>query len=232
MKIILITGASKGIGKATAIMLASRGHLVIAGSRSKPTWCNGMDNIEGVVLDVRDYASVQKVIEGIITKHGRLDVLVNNAGLGYFDPLIKGQIEHWKNTIDTNVTGLLNCLHIALPHLIAAKGHVVNLGSVAAHQVFKDSGVYCASKWAVLAISESIRLELEGKVRITTISPGAVNTEFIDNTVNDELLADFKPYFASSMHPETVAAQITFAIETPRETVISEIIVRPSRMSE
>lgn len=227
----IVTGASKGIGKATAIMLAQRGHQVVAVSRSRATWMDEHTEIEYLQCDVKDYDAVKSMVDEASQAMGGYDTLVNNAGLGYFDPLVEGKIEHWHDTIDTNVKGLLNCIHASLPALIASKGQIINLGSVASHQVFQNSGVYCASKWAVLAISESIKIELEGKVRVTTISPGAVNTEFIDTTVNKELLDDMKPYFASSMDPRSVATQIVHAAETPTEVVLSEIIVRPSRMA-
>ena len=227
---IIVTGASKGIGKETAIMLAERGHQVVAASRSRATWMDGHTDIDFIACDVTDYNSVKSMINEAEQLMGGYDTLINNAGLGYFDPLAEGKIEHWHNTINTNVNGLLNCIHVSLPKLIASKGQIINLGSVASHQVFANSGVYCASKWAVLAISESIKIELGGKVRVTTISPGAVNTEFIDNTENQEILDEMKPYFASSMDPKSVAIQIAHAAETPKEVVLNEIIVRPSGM--
>ncbi|NNE55613.1 MAG: SDR family NAD(P)-dependent oxidoreductase, partial [Flavobacteriales bacterium] len=153
-------------------------------------------------------------------------------GLGYFDPMDEGRIEHWHDTIDTNVKGLLNVIHACLPELKKNKGQIINLGSVASHNVFANSVVYCASKWAVLAISMGLRQELEGDVRVTTISPGSVNTEFVDNTENEDLLKDYKPYFASAMHPRTIAEQIVHAMEMPSNVVISEIIVRPNRVNK
>jgi NADP-dependent 3-hydroxy acid dehydrogenase YdfG len=226
----IVTGASKGIGKATAILLAEHGHKVVAVSRNRATWMDEYADIEFLACDVKDHVAVKAMVDEAEQIMGGYDTLINNAGLGYFDPLVEGKIEHWHNTIDTNVKGLLNCIHASLPNLIKSKGQIINLGSVASHQVFANSGVYCASKWAVLAISESIKIELEGKVRVTTISPGGVNTEFIDNTVNEELLADMKPYFATALDAKSVAAQIVHAAEAPKEVVLSEIIVRPSRM--
>jgi NADP-dependent 3-hydroxy acid dehydrogenase YdfG len=119
--------------------------------------------------------------------------------------------------------------HGCLPHLLESRGHVVNIGSVASHHVFPDSGVYAATKHALFAISESIRVELMGKVRATTISPGAVNTDFINKTTNEELHSKMKDYFASAMNPDSIAIQIMNAIMAPEDSVISEIIVRPFR---
>jgi NADP-dependent 3-hydroxy acid dehydrogenase YdfG len=131
--------------------------------------------------------------------------------------------------IDTNIKGILNFLHFALPELKKNIGHVINVGSIASHHVFPNSGVYSATKHAVFAISESIRVELMGQVKVTTISPGAVNTNFINVTTNEELLASYKEYFESSMHASTIAKQIKHALEVEDNAVINEIIVRPFR---
>lgn len=233
MKRILITGASSGIGAAAARLLHAQGHTLTLTARNETklaTLAQELgDRVHTYTCDVRDYDRVRHVVTQARLAMGGLDVLVNNAGLGYFDPLAEGKIEQWHDTIDTNVKGVLNVLHAALPYLIDHKGHVVNLGSVASHQVFPNSGVYCASKWAVLAISESLRTELADKVKVTTISPGAVNTPFIDTTTNTDLLKDYKSYFAKGLPVERIAEAIRTAIETPDDSVISEIIVRPNR---
>ncbi len=230
---ILITGASSGIGEATARLLHTSGHTVYLIARSieklqiLQSELGSRCFIEKV--DVVDYSGVKQSIENAIHTMGSMDVLVNNAGLGVFDPIAQGSIEDWHLMFDVNVKGLLNCIHAALPHLIEQKGHIVNLGSVASHHVFANSGVYCATKHAVFAISESLRIELPDKIRITTISPGSVNTPFIDSTKNADLLKDYKSYFAAGMSPELIADTIRYAIETPSSAVISEIMVRPNR---
>lgn len=231
--VIFITGASSGIGKATAEKLAAQGHRLIITARRKDRLMelekNYPDLILAIELDVQDASAVKMALEQGVAHFGQLDVLVNNAGLGYFDPLEEGSIEQWDTMIDTNIKGLLYCIHAALPHLIASKGHIVNLGSVASHNVFANSGVYCATKHAVWAISESIRTELADKVRVTTISPGSVNTEFVDQTTNEELLKNYKPYFAAGMTGELIADQIAWAINAPKNAVITEIIIRPNK---
>jgi NADP-dependent 3-hydroxy acid dehydrogenase YdfG len=131
--------------------------------------------------------------------------------------------------VDTNVKGMLNGIHVFLPHLIASSGQIINLGSVASHQVFPNSGIYCATKHAVFAISESLRLELADKIRVTTISPGSVNTPFIGKTTNPEMLSNYKDYFAAGLTPDAVAQQIAHALNAPSGSVISEIIIRPAR---
>jgi NADP-dependent 3-hydroxy acid dehydrogenase YdfG len=178
---------------------------------------------------VSDYASVKSFVETFIAEWTSMDVLVNNAGLGFFEPLVQGNIEQWHEMIDTNVKGVLNCLHAALPHLIASTGQIINLGSLASHHVFPNSGVYCASKHALFAISESIRTELPDKVRVTTISPGSVNTPFIDKTTNEEMLRQYKDYFAAGLAVGVIADQIVHAVSMPMGTNISEIVIRPSR---
>ena len=131
--------------------------------------------------------------------------------------------------VDINIKGVLNCLHAALPSLRTNKGHVVNVGSVASHQVFPNSGVYCATKHAVLAISQSIQIELKGIVKITTISPGPVDTDFINKTTNEVLHDEMKDYFATALRPMDVAREIKHAIESSDSVVINEILLRPFR---
>jgi NADP-dependent 3-hydroxy acid dehydrogenase YdfG len=233
MKNIVITGASSGIGLATATKLAQRGYrlMLIARRPFKLTSLN--ESAEGLVeyatLDVVDYHSVKALAETLSQSWGRVDVLINNAGVGVFDRVDEGKIEDWHAMINTNVTGLLNGVHAFLPQLIQSKGHIINLGSLASHQVMPNSGIYCATKHAVHAISESLHLELAGKIKVTMISPGVVNTAFIDQTKSDEMLHMYKDYFAEGMSPEIVADQIVHAIELEGNGVISEIIIRPNR---
>jgi NADP-dependent 3-hydroxy acid dehydrogenase YdfG len=160
---------------------------------------------------------------------GGIDVLLNNAGLGIFDPLENARLEDWHTMIDVNIKGVLNVLHATLPHLIESNGHLINLGSLASHYVFPNSGIYCATKHAVFAISESVRTELAKKIRVTTISPGSVNTPFVEQTKNNELLNQLRPSFAAGMPVEWVAQQILNAIEVPEGVNVSEIIMRPFR---
>ena len=233
MKKIWITGASSGIGAASAKKLVELGHHVWLTGRNESALKTMVEELgehaRYSVLDVRDYNAVSAFVTEFIREWTSLDVLVNNAGLGYFEPLTQGHIEQWHEMIDTNVKGVLNCLHAALPHLIASTGQIINLGSLASHTVFANSGVYCASKHALFAISESIRTELPDKVRVTTISPGSVNTPFIDKTTNEEMLKQYKDYFAAGLPVGVIADQIVHVIEMPMGTNISEIVIRPSR---
>jgi NADP-dependent 3-hydroxy acid dehydrogenase YdfG len=233
MKNILITGASSGIGAATARMAAKQGHRLLLLARNEQK-LNDLKKELGeltqmAICDVRDYDRVKLLTDEFAAQHGKLDVLINNAGVGFFDKVATGKIEEWHEMTDINVKGLLNCLHAALPYLLESKGQIINIGSVASHLVFPNSGVYCATKHAVFAISESIRMELADQVRVTTISPGSVNTPFVERTTNEAMLREYKDYFAAGLSAQLVAEQVMHAINCPEGSVISEIIVRPSR---
>jgi NADP-dependent 3-hydroxy acid dehydrogenase YdfG len=233
MKNILITGASSGIGAITARLLCSKGYRVGLIARSenilKQMAMELGDSAVALPCDVTNYDHVKAAFESFDSTFGKPDVLINNAGLGYFDTLVGGKIEEWHTMVDVNIKGVLNCIHVALPALIETRGHVINLGSLASHQVFPNSGVYCATKHALIAISDSLRIELPDKLRVTTISPGSVDTPFIMSTTNAQMLEQYKDYFAAGLRPEMIAAQIVHAIEAPVGSVISEIIIRPNR---
>jgi NADP-dependent 3-hydroxy acid dehydrogenase YdfG len=236
MKNIIITGASSGIGEATARLLGAKGYRLglVARNAQKLEKLQAELGPASIALpcDVTDYQAVQSTFANFTNAHGDVDVLINNAGLGFFDPLVGGKIEEWHTMVDVNIKGVLNCIHVALPSLINTGGHVVNLGSLASHQVFPNSGVYCATKHALMAISDSLRIELPDKLRVTTISPGSVDTPFIDSTSNPQMLAQYKEYFAAGLRAEWIAAQIVHAIEAPAGSVISEIIMRPNRSAK
>lgn len=232
-KRIILTGASSGIGEATAKLAVARGHQILLVARSSEKLKALTEELGPqaafFVADVRDVEGMRAMVQEAKKLWGGVDVLINNAGLGYFDPLVQGRLEDWHEMIDVNVKGVLNALHAALPELMQSKGHVINMGSVASHFVFPNSGVYSATKHAVFAISESLRMEIPDQVRVTTISPGSVNTPFIDKTHNEKLLQDYKSYFAAGMEAGWIAEQVLYALEAPDNAVISEIITRPNR---
>jgi NADP-dependent 3-hydroxy acid dehydrogenase YdfG len=188
---IWITGASSGIGRTSTIALAEAGHRVLATARRTEALDALADNcrelaghVEVMSCDVTLPESCAACATWMSEHWGGIDVVIPNAGIGYFDPLTEGKLQEWKSMVDVNVTGVLNTLHAALPMLLEAKGLVINIGSLAARQVFPNSGVYCATKHAVLAISESLRTEFRNDLAVTTLNPGAVNTPFIDRTTN------------------------------------------------
>jgi NADP-dependent 3-hydroxy acid dehydrogenase YdfG len=229
-KRILITGATSGIGEATFKHAIKNGHTVFITGRNEKVLKKLADDNPGTFYlkaDVTNSDDVKNLSIEVVKKIGGIDVLLNNAGIGIFDNLIDSELDDWHKMIDVNVKGVLNVLYYFLPYLIESNGQVINLGSVASHHVFPESGVYCATKHAVLAISESLRAELSKKIRVTTISPGSVNTPFIDQTKNSDLLTKFKPSFENGMTAEWVASQIMSTIEVEDGMNISEIIIRP-----
>lgn len=229
-KRILITGATSGIGAATYELAIKNGHQVFIAGRNEAVlaeMASKNPNTFFLKTDVTNVEEVKAMTQAAVQQMGGIDVLLNNAGLGIFDLLEDAKLADWHTMIDVNIKGFLNVLHTCLPHLVASTGHVLNLGSLASHYVFPNSGVYCATKHAVFAMSESIRTELAKKIRVTTISPGAVNTPFIEQTKNEELLSHFRPSFAAGMPVEWVAQQIMNAIEVPAGVNVSEIIMRP-----
>ena len=185
--------------------------------------------IECATVDVRDHHAVATAVERMVGTWGGIDVCIPNAGLGIFSPLAEAQFEDWKTMIDVNVTGVLATLHAALPSLVANKGHIIQIGSIAARNVFPNSGIYCATKHAVLALSESLRMEFREDLAVTTINPGAVNTAFIDQTNNAELRESYRPQFEAGMDAGFIAEAIAQAIESAGRGVYSEITVRPDR---
>lgn len=233
---VLITGASSGIGASTVKTLCGAGHNVIGFARrvDKLTKLSKeCENLKGQFFffegDVKVDTDIDMAVDYLIEKFGNLDVVIPNAGLGHFNPLDEGSMDEWRSMIDVNVTGVLKTIHACLPHLKNSNGHIVNIGSVAARQVFQNSGVYCATKHFVLAMSESIRLEFSDKIAVTTINPGAVNTEFITQTTNDDLRNEYKPRFDSGMDADFIASAILNAIEANGKGIYSEITLRPDR---
>ncbi|MTI33522.1 SDR family oxidoreductase [Xanthovirga aplysinae] len=234
-KTIIITGASSGIGKATAESLISTGaNLVLASRKIEKIQKFAEKYPDSVLLhktDVTKKDDVDALVEAAKQRFGSVDVLINNAGLGSFRELQMADTNEWDTMIDTNIKGVLYCFNAVLPHMITQeKGHIINIASVAAHDVFPNAVVYCATKHAVLAISKGIRLEFQDKIKVTTISPGAVNTGFLENTLStEEDKEERREYFKEGLTPDVIAQNIRFAIEQPDEVAISEIIVRPQR---
>jgi len=226
---IFVTGATSGIGAATAQLLANSGHSVFAVGRRQAQLATLHPNVHTAVCDVLDPDQVRSAVDQAVSVMGGIDVCIPNAGLGMFDKLSEGKLEEWHHMVDVNIKGVLTTLHACLPHLVEAKGHVVNIGSLAARNVFPNSGVYCATKHAVLAISESLRIEYRETLAVTTINPGAVDTEFIAHTSNDSLRDSYAPEFAKGMRAETIAEAIRMAIEAKGQAVFSEITLRPDR---
>jgi NADP-dependent 3-hydroxy acid dehydrogenase YdfG len=226
----LVTGASSGIGQATARLLASEGARVVLAARRAErlrSLAKELPHSEVLELDVRDAARVSSALSGRI-----FDVVVANAGLGRgLGPLQSGEARDWDEMIDTNVKGLLHTVRATLPAMIErGRGDVVLLGSVAGRQVYAGGNVYCATKFAVRALYEGLRLDAAGKgIRFTTVDPGLVETEFsLVRFRGDEARAKKTYTGLQCLHPDDVADAILFAVTRPPHVNIGEIVLWPT----
>jgi NADP-dependent 3-hydroxy acid dehydrogenase YdfG len=233
-KIILVTGASSGIGEATVRRLAAEGHVVVAGARRedrlKELAASADGTVDPVPLDVTDRADVQAFVDGALARHGRVDVLVNNAGVMPLSRLDALLVDEWDRMIDVNVRGLLHGIAAALPVFAAqGSGHLVTTASIGAHQVVPTSAVYSGTKHAAWAITEGLRQECDPSIRVTTISPGVVTSELADTITDPDAAAGMRTYRAHAIEPDAVARAISFVLAQPADVDVNEIIVRPAR---
>jgi len=238
-KVVVITGASSGLGAETARHLAELGAIVVLGARREDrikTLAGGITAKGGKALaietDVTDRASVQNLIDTAVQSFGRIDVLLNNAGVMPLSPLEKLRVDEWDLMIDVNVKGVLYGIAAALPHMKAQKsGHIINVSSVAGHRVFEGSAVYFATKFAVRALSEGLRAEVKPyNLRTTIISSGAVQSELL-NSVHDEATAEQLRSFVPSIAigADSFARCVAFAVSQPEDVDINEILFRPTQ---
>ncbi|MCW2778955.1 MAG: NADP-dependent 3-hydroxy acid dehydrogenase YdfG [Frankiales bacterium] len=237
-KVALVTGASSGIGEATAVALAEAGAAVAVGARRKDRLDtlaarlrDGGASVLQLDLDVTDEAQCRAAVERTATELGGLDVLVNNAGVMLLGPIEDADTEDWRRMIGTNVLGLMYMTHAALPHLLARKGDVVNVSSVAGRTARSGAGVYNASKWGVGAFSESLRQEVTGRgVRVVVVEPGAVATELTDHITHPGAKEQIQG-FVQQMRPlqsEDIAAAVLYAVTQPPHVSVNEVLVRPT----
>lgn len=234
-KIVLITGASSGIGKATAIKFAQEGYdLIICGRReTKLTELKNLlsdqVNVEILVFDVRINVEVSKVLNSLPDKWKEIDILVNNAGNAHgFSSIDKGNVEDWDAMIDGNVKGLLYVSKAIIPQMVKKKsGHIINLSSVAGKQTYENGAVYCASKRAVEAISEGMRLDLtKHGIKITNIAPGAVATEFSEVRFKGDIDKANKVYKGyEPLLAEDIADLIFYASNAPNRVTIADVTI-------
>ncbi|MEO3789069.1 SDR family oxidoreductase [Nonomuraea sp. B10E15] len=236
-KIVLITGASSGIGQATALRLAADGNHVVIGARRTDRLDELAGRIEeagGTVdvrrLDVTDREDVAAFTDAAAERHGRIDVIVNNAGVMPLSRLDSLLVEEWNRMIDVNVRGLLHGIAAALPHFQRqGGGHFVTVASIGAHQVVPTGAVYCATKYAAWAITEGLRLELDPSIRVTTVSPGVVESELADTITEAGAREAMRTYRADSIPPSAIADAIAYAVGQPPEVDVNELIIRPAR---
>ena len=234
-KVVLITGASSGIGEATARLLAQNGAIVLLGARRVERLKHIVEEIAAMggiararALDVTSLDDVAAFAAYAIAQFGRIDVIVNNAGVMPLSPLAALKVDEWNQMIDVNIRGVLHGIAAVLPTMKSqGAGHVVNIASIGAHAVSPTAAVYCATKYAVWAISEGLRQE-HGDIRVTTICPGVTESELAD-TISDEIGRNqMKEFRKVAISPYAIARAIDFAVSQPSDVDTSEIIVRPT----
>jgi NADP-dependent 3-hydroxy acid dehydrogenase YdfG len=238
---VFITGASSGIGEACArAFAAAHFDLVLAARRDEKLvhLSQELKDLYGISvhcfhLDVKNRSEVELLAREQQTLFGSVEVLINNAGLAKGRDLIQnGNPEDWDLMLDTNVKGLLYVTHAVLPHIISNKGHVINIGSVAGHWVYESGNVYCASKYAVRALSEGLRLDLNGTgVRVTEISPGMVETEFSEVRFGDKQRGQAVYAGKTPLTAKDIAETILWCAQRPARVNIQEVIIYPTEQA-
>ncbi|MBX2864982.1 MAG: SDR family oxidoreductase [Leptolyngbyaceae cyanobacterium MAG.088] len=240
---VLITGASSGIGKSCAQFFAQAGARLILAARRKDKLQTLSDDLQKqyqtqtllLCVDVQDFQTVTTAIEGLPTEWKAIDVLINNAGLSRgLDKQYDSPIQDWEEMIDTNIKGLLYVTRAVVPGMVERdRGHVVNIGSIAARQTYPGGSVYCATKAAVKSLSEGLKIDLLGTpVRVTNIEPGLVETEFSNVRFRgDDGKANSVYTGMMPLTPDDIADTILFAVTRPAHVNISEIFVMPTDQS-
>ena len=234
-KVVVITGASSGLGEAAARLLAENGAKLVLGARR-------IDRLQALAAelglgeqavlktDVTDRAQVQRLVDHAVATHGRIDVLINNAGLMPSSMLENLHVDEWDRMIDVNLKGVLYGIAAALPHMKTQKsGHIINVASVAGHKVGPGGVVYAATKHGVRVISEGLRQEVKPyNIRSTIISPGAVETELPDTITDSVVAAGIREVYKLAIPASSFARAVAFAMSQPEEVDINEILFRPT----
>jgi NADP-dependent 3-hydroxy acid dehydrogenase YdfG len=238
-KVVVITGASSGLGEATARYLAERGATVVLGARRLERLQTLVDEITraggkafALATDVTNPAQLQALVDSAVDQYGRVDVILNNAGVMPHSPLERRKIDDWDRTIDVNLKGVLHGIAAALPHMQRQKaGHIINVSSVAGHKVGKNNAVYAATKTAVRVLTEGLRQEVKPwNLRTTIISPGAVATELPGSITEADVAKGIGAFYEEYAIPaESFARAVAFAIGQPDDVDINEILFRPTR---
>ncbi|GAB2900004.1 SDR family oxidoreductase [Paraburkholderia jirisanensis] len=236
-KVVVVTGASAGLGESAARHLAARGARLVLGARRTErleTIAQELRKtdakVEYLATDVTRRADVSALVDLAVSKFGRIDVLVNNAGIMPIAPMVELKVDEWDAMIDVNIKGVLYGIAAALPHFTKQQsGHFINISSVAGIKVFSPGGtVYSGTKFAVRAISEGLRHEVGGAIRTTIILPGAVESELQFGSSHKESAAGVKQFYQQAIPADSVARAIVYAIEQPRDVDINEIVLRPT----
>lgn len=236
-KVVAITGASSGIGKSIAAKLATAGAKVVLAARREEKLAEIVSTITEnggeasyVVADIQHRADLNKLVEKAVADFGRLDIMVNNAGVSQLSQIDELDVEGWEQMINVNLNGTLYGMAAAIPVFKKQKsGHIVNIISTAGLTITPTMGVYAGTKNAVRTISEAFRQESDGTVRITGVSPGFVNTDFAEQIKNDQMrTAILKSRDEIAISPDAIADAVIYAISQPKEVEIGDIVIRPA----
>ena len=237
-KVVIITGASSGMGEAAAKHLSALGATVVLGARradrienlAKVIRNNGGQAL-AITMDVTKREQVKGMVEATVQKFGRVDVILNNAGIMPLSPIDRLNVDEWDKMIDVNIKGVLNGIAAVLPYMKEQKsGQIINTSSVAGHKVFNGSAVYSATKYAVRALTEGLRMEVKPyNIRTTIVCPGAVKTELLEHITEEDIQQANKDYVgAVGISADSFARVVAFAIMQPEDVDINEIIFRPT----
>jgi NAD(P)-dependent dehydrogenase (short-subunit alcohol dehydrogenase family) len=219
-KVAIVTGASKGLGRAIAKRLAEAGATVIASARSEALLQQLANQLPEQIIpypcDVTNSQQVQAMVQFTIEKYGKLDILINNAGLGHFAPLDELSEEQWDEMMNVNLKGVFLTCKYAIPYLKQTEGHIVNISSVAGIEAFPNGGGYCASKFGLMGLTEALIKELKPfHVKVSALCPGSIKTEFSSNP---------KDY---AMEPEQVAEAVYMMVSAPKKVIYNQVVMRP-----
>jgi NADP-dependent 3-hydroxy acid dehydrogenase YdfG len=237
-KVVIITGASSGMGEAAAKHLSGLGATVVLGARrggrieklANEIHANG-GNALAVTVDVTQREQVKGLVEKAVGQFGRVDVILNNAGIMPLSTMDSLHVDEWDKMIDVNIKGVLNGIAAVLPYMKEQKsGQIINTSSVAGHKVFNGSAVYSATKYAVRALTEGLRMEVKAyNIRTTIVCPGAVKTELLEHITDADVRQANEDYVGSvGISPDSFARVVAFAISQPEDVDINEIIFRPT----
>lgn len=233
-KVVLITGASSGIGEAAARLIAAKGAHVVLGARRTER----LEKLVGEIrneggsasaraLDVTDMNSMQAFVEFAKAQHGKVDVIINNAGVMPLSPLAALKVDEWNQMIDVNVRGVLHGIAAVLPGMEAQGfGQVINISSIGGLAVSPTAAVYCATKFAVRAISDGLRQETD-KIRVTVVCPGVVESELADSISDEVAREEMRAFRRVALEADAIARALVYAIDQPDDVDVSEVVVRP-----
>lgn len=236
-KVVVITGASSGLGEATARLLSAQGATVVLGARRVDRLQSLADELNSsggkalaITTDVTDYDQVKKLVDAAVQTYGRVDVIINNAGLMPSSPLDRLKIDDWNRMIDVNIKGVLYGIAAALPYMKEQKaGHIINVSSVAGHKVRAGAAVYAATKHAVRALSEGLRQEVKPyNIRTTVISPGVVASELPNTVTEPDIAENMRKAYEIAIPAESFARAVAFAMSQPEDVDVNEILFRPT----